>query len=176
REAASSRQGLLEQSMSRTSRVRRLSLEQAAYLGGIIDGEGTVTLTRVHANESRRLVVSIANTELELLQHVHEVIGAGKITRKRVTSVRHSASYHYFISCAQALTLLEQVAPYLRTYKRDRAHLALLHYRALTPRNGRYSPELRLARLRFESAFLATLPKDSARNGWRLPVSEDRAN
>lgn len=80
--------------MSRPCRVRRLSLEEAAYLGGIIDGEGTITLTRVHANENRRLVVSIANTELDLLQYVHGVVGAGKITRKRVTSVRHSASYH----------------------------------------------------------------------------------
>lgn len=161
--------------MSRTCRVRRLSPEEAAYLGGIIDGEGTITMTRVHANENRRLVVSIANTELDLLEYLREVIGAGKITRKRVTSLRHSASYHYFISCEQALTLLEQVEPYLRTYNLARARLALLHYRRLTPRNGRYSPELRLARSRFESTFLQTLPKNSARTPRFQPEHEEQA-
>ena len=38
--------------------------ECAAYIAGLIDGEGTITLTRLHAHENRRLVVSIANTEI----------------------------------------------------------------------------------------------------------------
>lgn len=28
----------------------------AGYIAGLIDGEGTITLTRVHRNENRRLV------------------------------------------------------------------------------------------------------------------------
>lgn len=137
-------------------RVLKLKSEAAAYIAGIVDGEGTITLTRVHANENRRLVVSIANTELPLLQYVRETVGAGKITRKRTVSSRHSPSYHYFLSCSQALALLEQLHPYLRTYKRARADLALRHYRALTPRNGKYTPEQRASRARFEDLFLKT--------------------
>jgi hypothetical protein len=49
------------------SRTRILSSEQAAYIAGLIDGEGTITLTREHRGERRRMVVSIANTEMELL-------------------------------------------------------------------------------------------------------------
>jgi hypothetical protein len=49
-------------------RVKRLSLPSAAYIAGLMDGEGTITLTRLHAREHRRLVVSIANTELALLR------------------------------------------------------------------------------------------------------------
>ena len=43
--------------------VRQLSAADAAYLAGLIDGEGTVTLSRKHAGDMRQLVVSISNTE-----------------------------------------------------------------------------------------------------------------
>ena len=52
--------------------VNQLSAEAAAYIAGLIDGEGTITLTRLHTNENRRLVISIANTELALLKFVIE--------------------------------------------------------------------------------------------------------
>jgi hypothetical protein len=35
--------------------VRSLSIQDAAYIAGLIDGEGTVTLTRRHVNERRQL-------------------------------------------------------------------------------------------------------------------------
>ena len=44
-----------------------LSDVEAAYVAGIIDGEGTITLTRTHRGENRRPVVSISSTELPLL-------------------------------------------------------------------------------------------------------------
>src|SRR5262245_10808703 len=103
-----------------------LSPESAAYIAGLIDGEGTVTLTRLHANENRRLVVSIANTELQLLEFVLQEVGAGKITRKRTTSDLHTPSFCYAVTSRQALWLLGEVVSQLRSYKRGRAELALL--------------------------------------------------
>ena len=44
-----------------------LSREHAAYIAGVIDGEGTVTLTRKHKNEHRQLCVSISSTEKDIL-------------------------------------------------------------------------------------------------------------
>jgi hypothetical protein len=44
-----------------------LSLEDAAYIAGLIDGEGTITLTRIHSNENRRLVVSIDSSWISCL-------------------------------------------------------------------------------------------------------------
>jgi hypothetical protein len=135
-----------------------LSPETAAYIAGLIDGEGTITLTRLHANENRRLVVSIANTELQLLQFVIDQFGAGKITRKKTTSDRHTPSYCYAVSSRQALSLLRQIVPHLRSYKRQRAELALNQYEALTPRNGKYSVVLLAERQAFEAAVLNTKP------------------
>jgi hypothetical protein len=130
-------------------------MEAAAYIAGLIDGEGTITLTRLHASENRRLVVSIANTELALLKFVIDQVGAGKITRKRASLPQHTASFCYAIGSRQALSLLRQVSPDLRSYKRKRADLALELYQQLTPRNGKYDVRTRADGHRFEHSFLS---------------------
>jgi hypothetical protein len=61
--------------------VSSMSPEVATCIAGLIDGEGTVPLTRLHAGHNRRLAVSIANTEIRLLTCVVEQVGAGKINR-----------------------------------------------------------------------------------------------
>jgi hypothetical protein len=43
----------------------------------------------------------------------------------------------------------------LRSYKRARAELVEQHYLRLTPRNGKYTPAMREARLAFEAQVLA---------------------
>jgi hypothetical protein len=132
-----------------------LSEVEAAYVAGISDGEGTITLTRMHRGEHRRPVVSISSTELSLLTYVQSVIGAGRITGKMRTREHHSPSFAYSITSRQALTLLTQVYPFLRPYKSQRALLLLEEYRRVTPRNGRYSAELRAAREQLEARFFA---------------------
>lgn len=139
--------------------VKSLSQSDAAYIAGLIDGEGTITLTRKHRNENRQLAISISNTEKILLDYVLSTIGAGKITRKRTIQPHHTPSFTFAIYNRQALNLLEQIHYYLKTYKRDRAALVLRDYLALTPRNGKYSEQLQLARERFETDLLDIKPK-----------------
>jgi hypothetical protein len=144
--------------VEQTRQTNDLPVDVAAYVAGLIDGEGTITLTRLHADENRRLVVSIANTDLQLLEFVKDKVGAGKITRKRTTSDLHTPSFCYAISSRQALALLQQVSPHLHTYKRQRAELALEQYLALTPRNGKYPPSLLAKRQEFEQTMLQLRP------------------
>ena len=141
--------------MAAAIKINRLRIEQAAYLAGLIDGEGTVTLTRMHPRENQRLVVSISNNDVTLLLFVKTAIGAGKITTKRTYSERHARSFTYQISSRQALDVLRQVAPLLKTYKAKRAKLALADYLRLTPRNGHYTPALAASRREFERQLLA---------------------
>ncbi|MES9938517.1 MAG: LAGLIDADG family homing endonuclease [Sedimenticola sp.] len=131
-----------------------LSPADAAYIAGLIDGEGTISLTRRHKNERRQLVISISNTELELLDYALKTIGAGKITGKRKYKAHHSTGFTYSISNRQALILLEQIQPFIRSYKAKRAKLILKDYIRLTPRNGKYSAQLLIERGRFEEQFL----------------------
>jgi hypothetical protein len=86
--------------------IDQLTTESAAYIAGLVDGEGTITLSRLHANENRRLVVSIANTEIQLLEFVRDNVKGGKITKKRTESDRHTPSFCYSVTSRQALELL----------------------------------------------------------------------
>jgi hypothetical protein len=135
--------------------MNTLSDVEAAYVAGIIDGEGTITLTRTHRGENRRPVVSISSTELPLLTYVQSVVGAGRITGKVCTREHHSPSFAYSITSRQALQLLAQVCPFLHTYKSKRACLLLEEYLSVTPRNGRYTAEQREAREQLETRFFA---------------------
>ena len=128
---------------------------EAAYIAGLIDGEGTITLTRKHRDENRQLAITISNTERQLLEYVLDTIGAGKITGKRITSERHTPSFTYALYNRQALNLLEQIHPYLRTYKVRRSSIILRDYKTLTPRNGRYSEKQRQLRAEFEQRVLS---------------------
>jgi O-phosphoseryl-tRNA(Cys) synthetase len=114
--------------------VKLLDQTDAAYIAGLIDGEGTVTLSRRHRTENRQLVVSISNTDRPLLEYVLNSVGAGKITNKKTYQSHHTASYTYTISNRQALDLLNQTFPYLKTYKAKRSEIILRDYIRLTPR------------------------------------------
>ena len=145
--------------------VNRLEPSDAAYIAGLVDGEGTVTLTCIHRNERRRIVVAISNTDRALLEYVQNTVGAGHVTAKRTYSVGHTPSFCYCIKSRQALDLLSQIARFLRTYRRARADLALASYLGSTPRNGKYTPALNRKRSDFEREFFAlgAGPRNTAR-------------
>jgi hypothetical protein len=65
------------------------------------------------------------------------------------------AAFAYCITSRQALRLLAQVYPFLRTYKSKRARLLLDEYQGVTPRNGRYTVEEREAREQLLARFFA---------------------
>ncbi len=78
----------------------------AAYLAGLVDADGTITVTRTHSNENRHPALSISNTDIDLLKSVSEKVGAGKITSKRVVHQNHTPSFAYVVYNRQALNLM----------------------------------------------------------------------
>lgn len=138
--------------------MNRLTPVEAAYLAGLIDADGTVTLTRKHRYENRHAAVSISNTDKNFLKFVAGTIGPGKIAGKRIVRSNRCPSFVFSIYNRQALLLLEWVYPFLHTYKARRAEIMLRDYLALTPRNGKYTDEMRLARRAFEDEVLAIKP------------------
>ena len=141
--------------MSKYKQLKQLSKTDASYISGLIDGEGTVTLTRKHKNENRQLCISISSTEIGLLEFVLSATGVGKITNKKASKAHHAHSYAYAVYNRQALALLEQTVSYLKSYKRDRAKLILKDYLTVTPRNGKYSDELLARKKEFEQTVLS---------------------
>ena len=141
------------------AKTRKIKTADAAYIAGLIDGEGTITLSREHIGENRRLAVSISNTELGILRFVAKATGVGTITNKRAYSSKHTPSYVYKVTNRQALALLKQIVTHMQSYKRARAKLAIREYLFVTPRNGRYTPTQRRARAKFEKRFLGIKPR-----------------
>lgn len=147
----------------------RLSATDAAYLAGLIDGEGSITLTRLHRNQNRQLVLTISSTERALLDWVMNSTGVGKLTTKRTARPHHAPGFTYAVANRQAMAIIDQVTPFLRSYKRDRARLVLDHYLRLTPRNGKYDERCRQERAQFERRFAAISIRRKSRPGGVVP-------
>ena len=155
--------------MTNYRQVSSLSAVDAAYLAGLIDGEGTIALARRHRNDERQLVVSISNTERPLLDWVLSAVGAGKITGKKTYKDHHAPGLTYAVSNRQALAVLEQAAPHLRTYKAERAELILRDYVRLTPRNGRYTTAVSAEHVSLVERFHALKPHRGIRSARAIP-------
>lgn len=146
--------------MNRTKykKVQKLSETERAYLAGIIDGEGTITLTVKQKGATRHLAVTVSGTEKTLFSYIVRCVGAGQLTHKRIYKSHHTPSYTYSIYSRQALDLLQQVTPFLKTYKQRRAKLALDRYLEVTPRNGKYTELSLREKEKFVEQFFSILP------------------
>lgn len=114
-------------------------------------------LTKFHRNEYHSPCISIASTDLELLEWVKSTVKSGKITsKKNYNKERHKDSYTYTIIYDNAINLLKEIEPYLVIFKkRARAQHIISKYKLVTIRNGRYNKEQRLAKEQFYKDFLA---------------------
>lgn len=128
---------------------------EASYIAGIIDGEGSISLTRMHVNEHRRPCITVASTDRELLIYIQTLSGGRINNKKNYDPVRHKDSYTLNIKKKDdVLSLLKQISPYLRVdKKRNRALWILKNYEKVTPRNGKYTPQLLEQKKAFENAF-----------------------
>ena len=129
---------------------------EKAYIAGIIDGEGSIMLQRIHKNEHPYPCVSIASTTLELLEWIKKAIGKGRIISKKNYNVEiHKDCYSYVLRRNDAINLIKDIYPYLVIdAKKKRARLILEKYKALTPRNGRYSDKMLKAKENFYNEFI----------------------
>ncbi|WP_066065649.1 LAGLIDADG family homing endonuclease [Neobacillus soli] len=128
---------------------------EAAYIAGIIDGEGSITLTRMHEKEHRRPSITIASTDKELLIYLQTITKGTINNKKNYNPQRHKDSYTLNIKNKETvLFILKYVTPYLRVdKKRNRALLILENYEKVTPRNGKYNSVLLEKKIAFENSF-----------------------
>ncbi len=123
------------------------------YAAGMVDGEGTITLTHLHANTWRAPVVSVSSSSYKLISFFRTAYGGSVITKK-VYADHHSPSWEWRLTHNAALRFLERVSPFLQhEEKLRRARLILTEYKAVTPRNGKYTVERKQAKTEFERRF-----------------------
>lgn len=128
---------------------------EASYIAGIIDGEGTISLTRMHKGEFRRPCISISSTDKELLIYIKSLTDGVINNKKNYNPERHKDSYTLTIKKKEKVfEVLEKTPPYLRVNKkRARALWILRFYDNVSRRNGKYSPTLLKQKLQFEEEF-----------------------
>ncbi|WHY76803.1 LAGLIDADG family homing endonuclease [Neobacillus sp. WH10] len=128
---------------------------EAAYIAGIIDGEGSITLTRMHEKEYRRPCITIASTDKELLVYLQTLANGTINNKKNYNPDRHKDSYTLTIKKKEiVLDILKLITPYLRVdKKRNRALWILENYDNVTPRNGKYNSVLLEKKIAFEDSF-----------------------
>ena len=136
-------------------KVKILSSENAAYIAGIIDGEGTITLIRRNKGQNRRLSLTISNNDMAILAWIKKTVGVGVMITKRTYGKKHFPSFTYSISNTQAYNLIEVIVPYLRGFKKLRARIVLKNYHQLTPRNGKYTVQILAKREEFIKNFFS---------------------
>ena len=144
--------------MIAAKKVKKLTPTECAYIAGIIDGEGTITLSVKQKGGTRHLAVTVSGTEMSLIEYLQKTIGVGRITNKKIYKDHHKPSYTYALYSRQAIDLLNQVSPFLKTYKSRRAKLALSDYVTCTPRNGRYTEQQKKDKEQFVEKFFAIVP------------------
>ena len=113
---------------------------EKAYIAGIVDGEGTVTLMKHHKNETHIPFVGIANNNLKLLKWIKSIVG-GNICSKKKRLPHHNDSYVLNIRQDRALRFLNEIKEYL-IVKRQQAELITAKYKSVTHRAGKYTPEM----------------------------------
>ena len=94
-----------------------------AYLGGMIDGEGSIGLYLRHA-QSLRLRVQVANTNRDLLTWFQLHFGGIVSRGGQRHNPQHKALYMWFCDGENAVEIIRVVEPYL-VIKGAQANLAL---------------------------------------------------
>ena len=129
---------------------------EKAYIAGIIDGEGSIMLTKFHKNQYHSPCISVASTDLELLDWLKFKVGSGKITRKKnYNTSKHKDSFTYSLIYDAAIELLIEIQPYLIIQKKkSRAKYIIDNYKKLTIRNGKYNKEQKILKENFYRGFM----------------------
>lgn len=135
--------------------------EHLTYMAGIVDGEGTITLTPTSSSKFRTPCLSVSNSELALLEPF--LVFGGRIMRKKKNCGHPNwkVIYEYRIRGDKALEAVGHLYPYLRhPEKIRRASMLLTTYKNTTKRNGKYNHIEYENKKNFEREFLTATQGD----------------
>ena len=111
--------------------MNKLSITERAYIAGIIDGEGTIGLTK---HKERRTLrgwnyepyIMVSNTSKSIMEYLKEVTGIGYYWSKTYKNMNRGWKVPFAWQTGarrEIISLLEQILPYLVIKKR---HAVLL--------------------------------------------------
>ncbi len=104
-------------SVFRKRTARELTETEAAYLAGIIDGEGHIGIHKRKDRGDERLYVSVINTDKPLMKWLSEICGTIS-HRGRKGSLGKRPCYTWNVyPVADAIAILHAISPYVKVKK-----------------------------------------------------------
>lgn len=125
-----------------------------AYLAGLFDGEGTVTLSkRKSSDQYRTPTLSLTSTTRVLVDLCGDQFGGWIVTKKTYRD-HHKEAWSWYISGDKALEAIASFIHFIHEpEKRYRMQLLLDQYKLVTPRNGKYNEFRHQQKAQFEVDF-----------------------
>jgi hypothetical protein len=129
-------------------------MEELYYLAGLIDGEGTITLSKNHkTSKFRTPIISMSSTTYELVEYLKQNYG-GSISKHKVYQDHHKQSWSWKLDYMNAVKLCNKIKNLLREpSKKYRAQFISQYYPLVTKRNGKYTDKEIETKLFFEDSF-----------------------
>lgn len=127
-----------------------------AYVAGVIDGEGSITLAREKKHNFRRPRISISSCDLEIIQPAVDLFGGSITAKKSKQKEHHLQAYEWRLYGRKALKALCVLVHYMKSpNKIARSWLLIQEYDSVTQRNGKYNEQQMKEKLDFEHRFLS---------------------
>ena len=104
------------------ARANEISHDDALYMAGFIDGEGSIILT--NRNNKAGVRLAVVNTNHDILLWLAEVTGVGAVCVHQAEAKHNKAGWMWNINSEAAESVLIQILPYLHI-KRAQAELAI---------------------------------------------------
>lgn len=118
----------------RQPKVRAMSSTQAAYLAGLIDGEGSIVVMRRLPGGRATYRVNVCSTTEAAVQWCLASVGTGTIVRsKRQAKAHHLPTLYWQCYSWNAIEVLRQCEPYM-VIKRDKALSAIAELASISSR------------------------------------------
>jgi hypothetical protein len=116
--------------------VNNITETERAYLAGLIDGEGCLTISKTQGKNNRTPVytaqIIIMMTNKEVIEYIKQVTGIGNIYGQNRQSPNQSAAYRWVVNTkSDLLPFLKSIKPFL-IVKQNEIEI-LLEYLSLPP-------------------------------------------
>jgi hypothetical protein len=93
--------------------MKTLKPEEAAYIAGIIDGEGHIAITRDRARDRFQLRIQVRTTSRALSEWLSETTGCGSTREMADKRGNRMPCHEWRAFTTQALRILELIQPYI---------------------------------------------------------------
>jgi transposase-like protein len=109
-----------------TTHLKKLSETEKAYIGGLIDGEGSIVIVNAKGR-ARWLQVGIANTDTKMMDFCFKKLGGHVVLYSMKNRPNCKPCYTWRATCHEGLEVIKIILPYLIT-KKEKAIKAIKYF------------------------------------------------